>query len=231
MIAIQVFSVQKQRRARINKIKSIKRSDGTVVTSQVDLEMEANPFYKALFMIQGDTEPTLVTNWVTPKITDAINSKLCAPITNNEIEEALFMMHLDRSPGPDGFTAGFYIHHWSILKDSVCAAIRNFLDGGDMPELVNSTVLVLIPKVKNPQEFSQDRSISLCNVLYKIASKVLALRLRPLLEQLIAEEQSAFVLGRLITDNVILAYGCVHYLRREKGKSANCTIKLDMAKA
>lgn len=118
-----------------------------------------------------------------------------------------------------------------MIKHDVCQAVQIFFETGAIPENVNSTVLVLIPKIKDPQDLTQYRPISLCNVLYKIASKVLALRLRPVLEEIIAEEQSAFVPGRLITDNVITAYECVHYLKHKKGKTGECAIKLDMAKA
>lgn len=113
----------------------------------------------------------------------------------------------------------------------VVSAILGFLNGGELPDEVNKTLLVLIPKVSNPQELSQYRSISLCNVLYKLCSKTMANRLRVILDEIISEEQSAVVPCRLITDNVLIAYECIHYLRLRKGKTGVCAIKLDMAKA
>lgn len=79
-------------------------------------------------------------------------------------------------------------------------------------------VIVLIPKVKNPNNVTQYKPISLCNVIYKICSKVLANRLCLILDKIIAEEQNAFVLGRLITNNVITAYECIHAMKRKTCK-------------
>jgi hypothetical protein len=80
--------------------------------------------------------------------------------------------------------------------------------------------------VKNPREIKQFKPISLCNVIYKICSNVLANRLRPFVDDVISGEQSAFVLGRLITDNVLIAFECTHYLKRKKGKTGACAIKI-----
>jgi hypothetical protein len=103
---------------------------------------------------------------------------------DQEIHNDLFMMPPSKLPGPDGFTAGFHIKHWDILKNDVCVAIQSFLEGGDMPEVVKSMVLVLIPKFNQRHGLTRYRPIALCNVLHKIAAKVLALILRSVLEKI-----------------------------------------------
>jgi hypothetical protein len=225
------FQAKIRQRTRANKITTLKRPDGSLCTSQEELEDLSMNFYKQLFAMQDHVSPEEVIRYVPSKVTVAMNALLDASFTAAEIEKALFMMHPHKSPGPDGFTAGFFQRHWSLIRPDVCSAVVAFLNGGDMPDIINNTVLVLIPKVKNPQELSQFRPIALCNVLYKICSKTIANRLRLVLDDIISEEQSAFVPGRLITNNVLVAYENIHYLRRKKGVTGACALKLDMAKA
>ena len=97
---------------------------------------------------------------------------------------------------------------------------------------MNDTYICLIPKVKSPQKVTEFRPISLCNVVYRLISKILANRLKRVLDAVIDELQSAFVPGRLITNNVLVAFETMHCIdQRKKGKKALMAIKLDMSKA
>ena len=109
--------------------------------------------------------------------------------------------------------------------------MSDFLNRVAAPNDFNAIVIVTIPKVNSPELLSQFRPISLCNILYKIATKVLANRLKNILPMLMSEEQSAFVPRRLISNNMLVAYECVHAMRTRKRKKVLCAIKLDMMKA
>ena len=100
-----------------------------------------------------------------------------------------------------------------------------------MPQGLNETYICLIPKVKCPLKITEFRPISLCNIIYKIISMVLANRLKKILPEVINEEQSVFVLGRQITDNVLIAFETMHHINQKRvGKEGLMAVKLDMSK-
>ena len=158
---------------------------------------------------------------------------LSRDFTTNEIKETVFQMGPTKAPGPDVINALFYQKFWHIVGDDVVNAVLDFLNNGVMLPNLNHTNIVLIPKVKNPKKMSEFRPISLCNVIYKVISKVPANRLKQVLPDIISPTQSAFVPSRLITDNVIVAYEVLHSMHvRKKGKIGDLALalKLDVSK-
>jgi hypothetical protein len=151
-----------------------------------------------------------------PKVSQEMNDMLCAPFSEEEVSNALFQIGPLKAPGTDGFPARFYQRNWAVMKGEITAAVLEFFSTGVMPEGVNDTAIVLIPKVPFPKELKEFRPISLCNVIYKIDSKCLVNRLRPLLDDLISENQSAFFPGRLIYDNSIIVFECIHRIQSLK---------------
>ncbi|KAM1080494.1 hypothetical protein ACFX2B_014935 [Malus domestica] len=106
------------------------------------------------------------------------------------------------------------------------------MHGVVIPKKINSTNIALVPKIQNPETVTQFRPISLCNYSYKILSKVLANHLKPLLSSLISPMQNAFVAGRQIHDNIVIAHEVLHFLKLRKTKHKyEIGIKLEMNKA
>ena len=129
-----------------------------------------------------------VLQHVPRKVTPQMNEMLTSPYTKDKVKKALFQMGPTKSPGLDGFPAQFYQRHWDICGDEVMEAVFRIIRGEESAACVNDTVLVLIPKVMNPTLLTQFRPISLCNVIYKIASKVVANRLKIILPDIISED-------------------------------------------
>ena len=114
----------------------------------------------------------------------------------------------------------------------ISQVVLSCLNSGSLLNSINHTFITLIPKVKNPERVYEFRTISLYNVIYKIVSKVIANRLKPFLNNIILETQSAFTTSRLITDNVLIAFESLHHMKTScTGKSGYMALKLDMSKA
>jgi len=143
----------------------------------------------------------------------------------------LLSLGREKAPGPNGFTALFYVKYWDCIKSSVLPAIGNFFTSNELPREQNHTFITLIPKKLGPSTVHHFRPISLCNIIYKIISKLLANRLKFLLSKIISPFQTAFVPGRHIQDNSILSHEMLHSLKSKRGRGGLMAVNIDMEKA
>jgi hypothetical protein len=163
-------------------------------------------------------------------ITDQDNQILTKTVTEEEvIRVVVFHFDLDKAPGPDGFTPHFYRCCWEIIRNSLLRMIRFVQSTCKIEGATSTSFLALIPKAKNANTFDRFRPISLCNVSYKILTKIIANRLKHLLPRLILPNQGGFVTKRQIWDNIILVQEAIHtsVMNKEKGM----IIKINMENA
>lgn len=178
------------------------------------------------------TQQDEILSLVQSQITMEQNQYLLEPYTADEVKEAIFSVHPDKSPGPEGMNPTFFQRFWSIVGSNVTSAFLHVLNTCSMPPNLNDTVIVLIPKEDPPEHVTDLRPISLCNVFYKIIAKTLANRLKKAVGDMLGDEQSASVEGRLITDKVLIAAEVNNYLKRKnQGKVGVAALNIDMIKA
>ena len=158
------------------------------------------------------------------------SSHLVAPVSGEEIKSALDALPNDKVSGPDGYTKEFYVAAWPVLGKDFVTAVQSFFLFGFLPSGINATILSLIPKTEAALTMKDYRPIACCNLLYKVISKILARRLREILTDAIEPNQSAFIKGRLLLENVLLASELVNGYHKPTS-SPRCAIKFDIAKA
>ena len=191
-------------RRRSNNIDAIKKEDRTWIHESNQIRTLFRDSFVNLFTEDDICFPEHLEHLILPCITDEENEILQSIPTPEEIKNVLFQMPDLKAPGPDGFPALFYKHLRPIVGNDEVKAVTSFFIMGSMPREVNASLIVLIPKISNPTSVNHFKSISLCNVVYKIISKLLVEKIRPLLDKMISLIQSAFIPNRWITEIQII---------------------------
>ncbi|GJR86854.1 hypothetical protein Tco_0210865 [Tanacetum coccineum] len=140
-------------------------------------------------------------------------------ITREEIKRAMWECGTDKSPGPDGFTFGFYRRFWCVIENDVVEAVKTFFQDATFPKGGNASFIALIPKTINANMVKDFRHITLIGSLYKIIANILAKRLVSVLGNLVNEVQSAFVANRQILDGPFILNEMIHWCKRKNKQS------------
>ena len=198
-----------EKRNVVNKtITSLYKSDGTCIRDQDELLKEQVLYYKELYKRDENVDyfayNTFKEDIDLMKLND--ENKLCCEgkLTTSECYESLKEMHNNKSPGYDGLTVEFYKCFWPEFKSLVINSLNEGFDCGTMSISQRKGIITLLHKGKHltRDNLSNWRPITLTNVDYKIATKTLSKRLQTVLHSIIDSDQTGYVKGRYIGENV-----------------------------
>ena len=226
------FHSRATQRRRRNHIQSLRDNMGVIHDTNEGMASLLINYYENLFSTSQPMNIDDVVANVSHVVSEDMNKALVREFTASEVEIAIKQMAPTKAPGPDGMPPVFYQKFWHVVGSDVTKAVLSCLNSGRILKSINHTFITLVPKVKSPERVTEFRPISLCNVIYKLISKVLANRLKLILPRIVSDSQSTFVPGRLITDNVLVAFETLHYMHHNKiGRDGAMALKLDMSKA
>lgn len=184
---------------------------GCDLQEDLNIGRGAIEYFQGLFRSQNPTSINFALQGISPKISTPINDQLL-PLSIVEVCRAVFQMPADKAPRPVGYTAAFYQQYWNLIESDLTSFLQDFLNTSRFSSGTNHTHVCLIPIIPNPRTFGKFRPISLCNVIYKILSKVLVNRLKPHLLAITSETQAAFIRGRQMHDHILLAHELIHHI-------------------
>ena len=149
-----------------NFINELKNNNDQIITGQDNIKKLAFQHFNQLYSDIGEADPLSqadLLSEIQPSITEEENKEMEKLISKNEIIEAIWTLHPDKSPGHDGFTVNFYRADWDIIKEDLKKMLNWTRKKDKIGGATNSTFLALIPKEKNPLSIERFCPISLCN--------------------------------------------------------------------
>lgn len=200
-----------QARLNYNAIRSFILPSGVVISDPLQMTTHAiQHFQSILGPLLLPPVPLLSTSsWF-----QSLSLFFCSPPeaqlmlslpTPEEITKVLLRLNPNKAPGPDGLTSGFYKAAWDIVGSEVISSISQLFTSSYLPTAANSTILSLVPKRPGASLITDYRPISCLNTVYKTISRLIVKRLKPILSTFIVPNQTAFVKGRLLVENTVLA--------------------------
>jgi hypothetical protein len=211
---------------------SIENDNVGTIRGQEALKKEATYFFELLFKSNYELNmPAKVStaSLFSSYVTASEAAGLYNPVTLTELKNNLSLLKKEKSPGPDGWTVEFFSHFFDLVGSDLLLMVEDARIKGKISSSLNSTFLVLIPKKDNPSSFNDFRPISLCNLVYKLISKVISTQIKPVLERCLSSEQLGFLKGRRIHDAIGVARECIHSIFQKKQKAL--VMKIDLKHA
>ncbi|XP_026410465.1 uncharacterized protein LOC113305662 [Papaver somniferum] len=224
--AQNIYNTKEVQQAR-NLISLLEDGDGEIITDQDKIVEKLVKHFEQKFKFQQVVIDQSLLNTIPAVITSMDQNMLDAIPYEEEIKKTVFSMDPYSSPGPDGFSGCFYKTFWSIVQKDVIQAVQLCWRRRFIPKGLNSNFLVLIPKIEGAKIPSNFRPIGLSNVIFKIFTKILAIRISTLLHKLISPQQAAYVKGRSNQEQMLLASEMVNEMKKKR--SGNVGLKLDIS--
>jgi len=144
------------------------------------------------------------------------NERLVKHFSEEEVKNTVMTMEINTAPGPDCLSIEFYQVCWEIVKNDIMKMFEDFIENKLDIERLNYGTITLLPKIKEANQIQQYRHICLLNVIYKIFTKTLMLRLEGCMNKIINKVQNAFIKGRNIMDGIMSLHEILHDTRAKK---------------
>ncbi|GLT57157.1 hypothetical protein SLA2020_301450 [Shorea laevis] len=227
------FHITTMKHRSHNRIHGLKNPRGEWITNPMELNTLVTNYFSTLFSsstAHSYHDSYTLIHSITSQPLDPSDSLVMLP-SLPEIRKAVWSMKAFKAPGPDGTHPFFYQKMWHSVKDTILTDVKQIFETSTIPPEWNECLITLIPKVTSPETINQFRSIGLCNIRYKIVSKIIVHRLKPLLDSIISPCQASFVPGRRGSDNILILQELVYSFNRKSGRKGGMIIKIDLEKA